>query len=128
MSLCWAEESLERPSFTDLRESLVSLQSRVLPTQLLTLEIDPTLVYYNVVLSTSTPEHSGSSKGRDGGTGNYWQRRDKVGKFMSLCTYISNNIDCSIVKLYENYCSAKICAHKGINKCCYCMHGFQWLP
>ena len=85
MSLCWAEESLERPSFTDLRESLVSLQSQALPTQLLTLEIESTLMYYNVVLSTSTPEHSGSSKGGDGNTGDYWQRRDKVGKFMSPC-------------------------------------------
>lgn len=81
MCVCWGEEVNERPSFPALKEMLLSLQSKE-PMTALILDIDYTLPYYNLALSSVKTRHSGGSKGGDESPGNYWQRRDKVG--MSL--------------------------------------------
>lgn len=81
MSVCWAEEVNERPSFTALKEMLLSLQSKE-PMVILTLDIDSTLPYYNLAIATVPT--SGGNKGGDGSPGNYWQRRDEVGKNTKL--------------------------------------------
>ena len=84
MSECWIEESYERPTFTDIRVTLQRLQSDHPPSDLLALTIDPKLLYYNVVLASSpstTPEHPSNDKSEEGGSGNYWRGRDKVGEY-----------------------------------------------
>ncbi len=76
--MCWEEEVCERPSFTALKEKLASLQSQD-SVPILSLNIDSSLPYYNLSLSSTSAKNGGGKKEGDESLGNYWQRRDKVG-------------------------------------------------
>ena len=71
---------MDRPPFNLLHRSLQDLRSTG-DSSLVSMTINPTCLYYNIVLSnslTATPEH-GANGGMEG-VSNYRERRDRIGR------------------------------------------------